>query len=1559
MAKKKLNKKLAILGSVAIGIIAIMAIFVILYKTQKPDKFIKDGDIAYAAKDYELALKKYGKALGFAKKNQAKIPILFKLALVNNANNDWQKELNCYRRVVTMDTSNVPARVKVLDFYYETADLGQGGAWKEVLTTAEELVKLQPKVAKYYRIKGRALVEMAKRGEAPDREQAIKDAITVLQKAKELDPKNGDTYWYLAQASIVRGDLLASKGISAEKDKGVQQGLAYLKQAIAIAPSDPNCYIYSLSIQARSLTEKGKQLDSLEGDYTALKKKFPNSAIVYAALSSYYRLDSAKVDKAIEAAKKASELDKTNVNYVLTMADLYNFKGALTNDPRMKQAAAELAQYGLKLPDAQIKPGPREWTAKMNRLGLNAFLANLYIGSAMDMDDKADKAKKAELITNAEKAVYEINQIIGSGDDPFVMQFDGLIDYVKGDTAAGIKKMYAAYQKLLQGDKENTNSQLGELSYALAKAYADTPELGSRYEFLLNAIQRGKSRTRPDIILDYAEVSISLTAYNNALSALDMYEKLVKPTTRSQLLRARTMIAAGQLDDADSLLSKIPAEDIEVLAAKFALTQKKVDQALVARSAEKDGEAINAEIGKILSAQAMIAEKLVAKDANAISAVTGLLERCIAVDQLDIAKNFINKALPLAPANATLLVYRQILAQKEPAKLGAQKRSEIMEGVVNALPDSKQKALLIAETYRSKQEYGKALIEFRKAFELDKKNAELASLFFETAIQAEDYKTAGQIVSAARAENLDKCQGQLYAARLAMSQKEYKDAVAKLDDLINERPIFSMAYLLRSNANAELGNEKQAIEDVRKASTMNPFDGMAAKQLARLLYQRDRKLGTSISEEQKTETRQSIERATMLNPREWQLLSFYAEYISDADPRRALSIRQKLQAEVPTVENAVLLGNMAVKMAATEKDKDAAKAYLDIAGASYEQGYKIAPNNNDLLFSYAQYLRTVGKVNEATALLSKSSDQDLLWKYYLNNGQVEKAKQMLEALYKKQPKNPLYLKGLLAISQQTGDSLGVQKYSKELLVVEDTKDNQVAQVQAMLDVGLIAQAQKQLAEFREKNPDDAAGLLLESYVNSRKGEYDKAVVLLNKCLSLNDSDVRAWRLRGLVYFMQGKYSESINDLSKAKNLAANTRIRMELAKAYFRAKRGDDAVNELILAVKEDENSFEARQMLESVYMQLGRKDALRQFYADLIKQFPDGAYWYNQAGVFELSQNEPAKAAEIFRQAWQITQKDDNAKNPGMIKLGQSSMDGYLNALLVNKQYDQLVAVAAKYVDSSFATIAYARMADAKSKVGDKQAALDLYKKALDKAGTDEGLLLEILGRMTNVVGSEQAVAWCAQQLKQSPDSAVLNYAMANLTKVAKEYNKSLEYIDNCIRIVGEKSPMYRNLVDQKQATLVMAFDKTKDKQYLKQAIGLYEDMIAKSSEVEIGALNNLAYLIANNSDNYDQAVQYARKAYEASPANPNILDTYAYTLLKKGDYTKAAEYVTISLQMFEQASVAAPSEVYEHLGMIKEKLGKKADAITAYKQSLDVGAQSLSEADKERIKKAIEKLK
>jgi hypothetical protein len=82
---------------------------------------------------------------------------------------------------------------------------------------------------------------------------------------------------------------------------------------------------------------------------------------------------------------------------------------------------------------------------------------------------------------------------------------------------------------------------------------------------------------------------------------------------------------------------------------------------------------------------------------------------------------------------------------------------------------------------------------------------------------------------------------------------------------------------------------------------------------------------------------------------------------------------------------------------------------------------------------------------------------------------------------------------------------------------------------------------------------------------------------------------------------------------------------------------------------------------------------------------------------------------------------------------------------------------------------------------------------------------------------------------------------------------------------------------------------------------------------------------------------------------------------LYKNNKVREADQLLQATIQQYEHEMASVPAGVYEHLGMIKEKLGSESEALAAYKQArdaLDNGTGELSKAISERITQAIERL-
>ncbi|MGA2915127.1 MAG: tetratricopeptide repeat protein [Sedimentisphaerales bacterium] len=1560
---KRLNKKVAIIGSLAIAVIALLVIIALLYLSRSPEKYLADAQaqLALAQPDYNAVEKAYKQAFGYARKNiDLKIDILFKLSDMYNSTQQWPKGAGCWEQVINFDPKNLKARHALLDYTYQIALAGNWSVWKDVETHASELIdKELDKSPGIYRIKGQALLEQVRRGQMTDKEAAIKNVIEILQKVTQDEPNNVNTYQYLADAITLQGEILAAKGVLDASDNAHKEAVKILEKGVKNIPDEPKAYINLYNTQTIEASTNPDKYKELESSLINLTKKFSNNALAYYSLTQLYQTNWKDTDKAIQCINKATELDKQNVTYAIKAAELYYRRYSINKNEDDFQKGVDIARNALNYPDSLDIPGPRARINFVNRYLLHTFLADCFIERAIDATDA--QPEKAKWIETAENEVYQISQLMASAENPYVMMWRGRLLLAKGQINDAVIKMNAAYEILTASGQAQRDIQLGKLSYELAGIFRNSSETGAVVQFYSTAVTNGLYFAKPEMLLDFASVLIFIKEWQSAIGAINTYEKLLPKNERSAILRTSAYIGANMFEQAQESLDKLSIEDPNVLRLKIALLNRKFIQTSIqlgrdANAIEQQSQPVEnrEQLKKEYDAITKERDNLMDKFASEKAAYLGeneAIEFCktyVSEGQTGKAQKLVENLLHQHPDNINVKVFQLLLAEPQPVNVPPERLEQLMVKAAESINEPAKRAGILAQFYQDRKKEDKVVECYQQILQLEPNNNLAVAALFDIALKNEDFKQAEKMAEIARQNNIDLCGGEFFKARLAYTRKEYQKVIERVNTCLEKRPIFSMAYLLRSQAYSMCQKESEAIDDTRKAYNLNPLDSMITRNLAYLLYNRNRKLGASASSEQVSELRNALIVAIRTNPTDVRLQSSYAEYISDTDPQQAIAICQQIQKARPSVENSLILGRLALKMSTTAKIEAQAKAYLSMAEDAYEKAREIEPNDNRVIAAYSEFLATTGKTDKAEKNLA--GRKDLLWQFYFRNGKYDEAKQLLTELYKAEPKDANILKGFILVSKAKEDAAEARKYVAELLKVDDSIDSRVLEIELCLEAGLVDEAQTKLESLSEKYPDEPRVMFLKTWFVAKQGKLEDALKLANKNLEADKNNPRVWRLRGQINLALNKINEAIDDLQKCKAIRDDADVRIDLAKAYMRNNREEEAIAELKTAA-DKQGSSAARALLERAYIMTGKQDQLAKFYLETIEKYPSSAYWYNQAAELALLQKDYEKAYAYFDSAFQNSLKV-NSESPD-----EQSFEGKLRVLLESKKYDQLLSEASKYLDKPMAAIAYARMADAKFQMGDKDTAVQYFHRALEKAGTNKGQIINILRYMSLIVGSDETMKWCNEKLKSQPDSLALNLAMFNLYKIAGDYDKALEYIDKCIKVAADNQQLKQSYQASKVNILQEKFTRTNDKTSQEQVIKEYESMLNEQPKNTM-VLNNLAYMLADSGMDVQKALVYAEKAYNTMPNSAEVLDTYGYVLLKNGKTEQANEFLQRALQQFEQNRINAPIEIYEHIGWVKEKLGQSDEALKAYKRAMESGGKNITKDVNDRISAEIERV-
>ena len=128
------------------------------------------------------------------------------------------------------------------------------------------------------------------------------------------------------------------------------------------------------------------------------------------------------------------------------------------------------------------------------------------------------------------------------------------------------------------------------------------------------------------------------------------------------------------------------------------------------------------------------------------------------------------------------------------------------------------------------------------------------------------------------------------------------------------------------------------------------------------------------------------------------------------------------------------------------------------------------------------------------------------------------------------------------------------------------------------------------------------------------------------------------------------------------------------------------------------------------------------------------------------------------------------------------------------------------------------------------------------------------------------------------------------------------------------------------------------------------FRDVIARDP-LDAGALNYLGYMLAEHGTALDEAVSLIQRALKVEPNNPSYLDSLGWAYVQQGRLDLAETPLTAAADKLPKNSV-----IQDHLGDLRLKQNRRADAIAAWQRAL---AGDMESIDRAKLQKKIESAK
>ncbi len=185
----------------------------------------------------------------------------------------------------------------------------------------------------------------------------------------------------------------------------------------------------------------------------------------------------------------------------------------------------------------------------------------------------------------------------------------------------------------------------------------------------------------------------------------------------------------------------------------------------------------------------------------------------------------------------------------------------------------------------------------------------------------------------------------------------------------------------------------------------------------------------------------------------------------------------------------------------------------------------------------------------------------------------------------------------------------------------------------------------------------------------------------------------------------------------------------------------------------------------------------------------------------------------------------------------------------------------------------------------------------------------------------TEMGVSSLKRALEIDPLLRPASYALAQHYQAVGNLNEAKLRLEALIRISKEDLEAIFSLGTLEEQSLEFS-----------SALESYRDVLRLDSN-HVGALNNLAYLLADKFDRIEEAHTLALKARELDPSNPAIADTLGWIAFKMGDFSLARSLLEESSRKIE-----APM-IFYHLAKAYAALDMIAEAKIALDKAINLG--------------------
>ncbi|MDR2621565.1 MAG: tetratricopeptide repeat protein [Dysgonamonadaceae bacterium] len=435
---------------------------------------------------------------------------------------------------------------------------------------------------------------------------------------------------------------------------------------------------------------------------------------------------------------------------------------------------------------------------------------------------------------------------------------------------------------------------------------------------------------------------------------------------------------------------------------------------------------------------------------------------------------------------------------------------------------------------------------------------------------------------------------------------------------------------------------------------------------------------------------------------------------------------------------------------------------------------------------------------------------------------------------------------------------------------------------------------------------------------------------------------------------------------------AKAELNFHLSNLYLKSKEIDKAIN----ALNDLENNIGMNEAISmqkyKLYLSVNQKENALKEIEKLSAKFPLEAKYQLFIGDFYLEEEEPEKALASYEKAHGIDpqnplyvvsmsnyyeQKGDNEAAAGEIRkaLKNSSLDIETQIAILEKYIQNLIrngkdvesanalfeTLMAQHSQEKELNLMYGQFLASQDKWDEAGFQFQIVTESTPENMTAWRQLLNVALRRDSI---DEIISVCNAALIRFPDAPEFYFYKSSALYQKKEFEEALSSIEEGVKYVPEEN---RTLLSTFYGQLGDLYHQTGKKQ---EAYESYDKSLGYN-ENNILVLNNYAYFLSLDKKDLDKAEMMSSKCLRAQPKNPTYIDTYAWILFRKENYSLSKFYIESAITNGGSES----PDVLDHYGDILFKTGNTDKAVQQWEKALEMKKKN-GETDIAILKKKIE---